>query len=278
MASIASSSALSSPNCLIITAENLLKLVNQKGGMTVARTVACRAVAAILSLFQARIWFRMASDQTVARSLSPLWTFESVISIFCCSCWNIDYERLYSPYLCFILFFIIVCTLRLAMETLSKLCYLLRNYATINTDSSLHVPYAFTLNLSCPRRTVFRTFLDSIQQITIPFFKFFQSLNSALLYPLQVCNRLLELPLAGLRYVQRCFPRSELSGMVIALIRSARLCHRHMEWRWTFWWVLPRGGLVTKNWHYWWVGVRLTSWVAAGSRLHRPTMVFNPSM
>jgi len=49
------------------------------------------------------------------------------------------------------------------METLSKLCYLLRNYATINTDSSLHVPYVFTLNLSCPRRTVFRTFLDSIQ-------------------------------------------------------------------------------------------------------------------
>jgi len=85
MASIASSSALSSPNCLIITAENSLKSVNRRGGMTVAGTVACRAVAASLSLFRVRIWFRMASDQTVARSLSPPWVFESVISIFCCS-------------------------------------------------------------------------------------------------------------------------------------------------------------------------------------------------
>ena len=50
-----------------------------------AGAVACRVVAVAISLFQVRIWFQMASDQMVAQSLSPLWMFESVTSIFCCS-------------------------------------------------------------------------------------------------------------------------------------------------------------------------------------------------
>jgi hypothetical protein len=56
----------------------------------------------------------------------------------------------------------------------------------INTDSSLHVHYAFTLNLTCPRRTVLRTFLDSIQQFTdeLQRYLWFEGGHSDMLNPL----------------------------------------------------------------------------------------------